>query len=363
MGILKSNTTRRLTLSTSLMNKRSRDTTFLKACRGEPTTYTPIWLNRQAGRYMPEYRRVKGSNKSLDFFTNPELAAQVTLDAQRILGVDAAIVFADLLPMLKPMGLDLDYVAGIGPRFANPIRNPNDSAQIRRLVAEGDCGYIAQTIQYVIEDLPQDVSLIGFAGGPFTLAAYAIEGQGSAHFQNVRTFLYRFPSSWHDLLEKITDSVIDYVNLQIEAGADAVQIFDSWVGSLSTREYENFVAPYTQRLFNSIHATVPKIYFGTGNTHLLSAMYATGPDVLALDWRPRLVDVWDKVACPAIQGNMDPIALCASKEVVIEHAQRLLNDVAQRPGHIFNLGHGISPNTPVDNVKYLVDFVKSQNFT
>lgn len=340
------------------MIEQPRDSTFLKACRGEPTEHTPIWLNRQAGRYMPEYRSVKGDTKSLDFFTNPDLAARVTLDAQRILGVDAAIVFADLLPMLHPMGLELDYFEGVGPRFANPIRNPQDSSRLRRLDAEEDCGYIAQTIQYVLEDLPSDISLIGFAGGPFTLAAYAIEGQGSHHFQNVRKFMYQHPNSWHELLEKITLSVIDYVNLQIGSGADAIQIFDSWVGCLGTREYQVYVSPYTRQLFNSMNDAIPRIYFGTGNTHLLKAMYDTGPDVLALDWRPRLVDVWNDLECRAVQGNMDPIVLCADEQVVIEHARRILVDVAAKPGHIFNLGHGIVPSTPVDNVKRLVDYVQ-----
>lgn len=341
------------------MTERTRDTTFLKACRGEPTERTPIWLNRQAGRYMPEYRSVKGDMKSLDFFTNPELAAKVTLDAQRILGVDAAIVFADLLPMLHPMGLELDYFEGVGPRFSNPIRAPQDSSQVRVLNAEDDCGYIAQTIQNVLGDLPSDVSLIGFAGGPFTLAAYAIEGQGSHHFQKVRMFMYRYPSSWHELLEKITMSVIDYVNLQIQAGADAIQIFDSWIGCLGTREYQSFVSPYTRKLFNGMRETIPKIYFGTGNTHLLKSMYETGPDVLALDWRPRLINVWTDLECRAVQGNMDPTVLCADKKVVFEHARRILVDVAAKPGHIFNLGHGIIPTTPVDNVKHLVDYVQS----
>lgn len=344
------------------MIERPRDTTFLKACRGEPTEYTPIWLNRQAGRYMPEYRSVKGNTKSLDFFTNPDLAATVTLDAQRILGVDAAIVFADLLPMLHPMGLELDYFEGVGPRFANPIRTPRDSSSLRQLVAEEDCGYIAQTIQNVIEDLPSNVSLIGFAGAPFTLAAYAIEGQGSHHFQNVRKFMYQYPNNWYELLEKITLSVIDYVNLQIQAGADAIQIFDSWVGCLSTQEYQTYAFPFTQQLFNGINANIPRIYFGTGNTHLLKAMYETGPDVLALDWRPRLVDVWNDLQCRAIQGNMDPIALCVDEKVVIDHAQRILSDVAAKPGHIFNLGHGIIPSTPVENVKRLVDYVQSFRF-
>ena len=344
------------------MKARPRDTTFLKACRGEPTEYTPIWLNRQAGRYMPEYRAVKGKTKSLDFFTNPELAARVTLDAQRILGVDAAIVFADLLPILHHMGLDLDYFQGVGPRFANPIREPKDSKFLRQLVAEDDCGYIGQTIQYVLEDLPPDVSLIGFAGAPFTLAAYAIEGQGSHHFQNVRKFMYQYPKSWSELLEKITLSVIDYVNLQIRTGADAVQIFDSWVGCLGTKEYQTYVFPFTQQLFNGIFDSIPRIYFGTGNTHLLKSMYETGPDVLALDWRPCLVEVWDDLQCSAVQGNMDPIALCADETVVIEHARSILSDVAGRPGHIFNLGHGIIPSTPVENVKRLVDYVQSFKF-
>lgn len=341
------------------MIERTRDTVFLKACRGEPTAHTPIWLNRQAGRYMPEYRTVKGDTKSLDFFTNPELAARVTLDAQRILGVDAAIVFADLLPMLHPMGLKLDYFEGIGPRFANPIREPQDSSRLRRLDAEEDCGYIAHTIQNVLENLPAHVSLIGFAGGPFTLAAYAIEGQGSHHFQNVRKFMYRSPNSWHELLKKITRSVIDYVNLQIKSGADAIQIFDSWVGCLGTREYQTYASPYTQQLFEGIDQGIPRIYFGTGNTHLLKAMYETGPDVLALDWRPRLVDVWNDLQCKAVQGNLDPIVLCADEEVVVEHARRILADVGSKPGHIFNLGHGIIPSTPVDNVKRLVDYVQS----
>lgn len=344
------------------MINRPRDTTFLKACRGEPTEYTPIWLNRQAGRYMPEYRAVKGNTKSLDFFTNPDLAARVTLDAQRTLGVDAAIVFADLLPMLHPMGLELDYFEGVGPRFANPIREPRDSSSLRCLEVEADCGYIAQTIQYVLEDLPTDVSLIGFAGAPFTLAAYAIEGQGSHHFQNVRKFMYQYPNCWFELLEKITLSVIDYVNLQIRAGVDAIQIFDSWIGCLGTKEYQTYAFPFTQQLFNGINDTIPRIYFGTGNTHLLKTMYETGPDVLALDWRPRLVEVWDELQCRAIQGNMDPIALCADENVVIEHARRILVDVAAKPGHIFNLGHGIIPSTPVENVKRLIDYVQSFRF-
>ena len=336
-------------------------TTFLKACRGESTDFTPIWLNRQAGRYMPEYRQIKGNRTSLEFFTDPEAAARVTLEAQRQLRVDAAIVFADLLPILQPMGLDLSYAPGVGPVFSNPIRNPDDVTNLQVVPPKEGTGYIADTIRFVLSDLPSEISLIGFAGAPFTLAAYAIEGKGSQQYTIAKSFMYEHPQSWFELLEKLTNSIVGYVNLQIEAGIDAVQIFDSWVGCLSRYEYDSYVAPATQKVFSSIADSVPKIYFATGNQHLLQSMYATGPDFMALDWRVPLVQTWKELGCPAIQGNMDPIAVCATPEVVKEHACRLLEDVNGRPGHIFNLGHGIVPQTPVDNVKLLVDFVHEQS--
>lgn len=332
-------------------------TTFLKACRGENTEFTPIWLNRQAGRYMPEYRKIKGNRTSLEFFTDPETAAQVTIEAQRQLRVDAAIVFADLLPILQPMGLDLSYAAGIGPVFSNPIRNPDDVTNLRVVPPEEGTGYIADTIRFILSDLPSDVSLIGFAGAPFTLAAYAIEGRGSQHYTLAKAFMYEHPQSWVELLDKLARTIVAYVNLQVEAGIDAVQIFDSWVGCLAQHEYDAFVAPTTRKVFAGIACGIPKIYFATGNQHLLPAMYATGPDFMALDWRVPLVQTWNELGCSAIQGNMDPIALCATPDVVSQHARRLLNEVDGRPGHIFNLGHGIVPQTPVDNVKLLVDYV------
>ncbi len=306
---------------------------------------------------MPEYRKVKGDRNSLEFFTNPDLAAQVTLEAQRILGVDAAIMFADLLPILCPMGLELSYLPGVGPKFANPIRSPTDVNLLRCAEAEDDCGYIAQTIRNILDDLPSEISLIGFAGAPFTLAAYAIEGQGSVHFHRVRQYIYQNPESWNELLEKITTSVIDYVNLQITAGIDAIQIFDSWVGCLGVREFETMVAPHVRRLFGEIRGDVPKIYFGTGNSHLLKQMYATGPDLLALDWRVSLIQTWETIGCHSIQGNMDPLALCADKPVIEEHALAILRTVDGKPGHVFNLGHGIIPQTPVSNVQHLVEIV------
>jgi uroporphyrinogen-III decarboxylase len=251
---------------------------FLKACRGEQTDFTPIWLNRQAGRYMPEYHQVKGKTKSLDFFKTPELAARATCDAQRILGVDAAIMFADLLPILEPMGLELDYIPG-------------------------DTG------------------------------------------------------AWHSLMEKITTTVIDYMNYQIDSGVQAVQLFDSWVGALSPVDYREYVMPHSKRLMDEICGRVPVIHFGTGNPALAPLMAEAGGDVLALDWRTPLMETWNATGVKSVQGNMDPIVLCADVDSVKRKAKEVLDEVGGRAGHIFNLGHGIIPETPVENVKALVDFV------
>ena len=346
------------------------DALFVKACRGEATPFTPIWLNRQAGRYMPEYHAVKGKTPSLDFFRTPELAAQVTVDAQRILGVDAAIVFADLLPILEPMGLELDYVPGVGPVFANPVRELADIDRLRVPSAREELGYIAETITGVLDGLPADIPLIGFAGAPFTLASYAIEGAGSRNFLHTKKLMYEHESAWNALLSKLTRTVIDYVRLQIEAGVQAVQMFDSWVGALSRQDYRRYVAPHVRALMQGIRQgetagdsseartkTPPIIYFGVNTAHLVEDMYATGADLLALDWRTPLGETWQQLGAPAIQGNLDPIVLCANPEAIATSARQVLKEASGRPGHIFNLGHGIVPQTPVDNVKFLVDFV------
>lgn len=330
---------------------------YLRACAAQPTSHTPIWLNRQAGRYMPEYHAVKGDLPSLDFFKDPERAAQATLDAQRILGVDAAIMFADLLPMLEPMGLELEYVAGSGPVFHNPIRKRADVAALRVTPAEEGTPYIAQTVQNILSGLPRDIALIGFAGAPFTLASYAVEGKGSRDYAWVKKMMYEAPDLWHELLDKLTRQVESYVKLQIESGAHAVQLFDSWVGCLSLRDFDTYVLPHVERLIASIKGQVPIIYFGTGNAHLLESTVRAKPDVLALDWRVPLADTWSRLGVAAVQGNLDPIVLCADRATVIAQAKALLDEVGGRPGHVFNLGHGIVPQTPVDNVKALVDFV------
>jgi uroporphyrinogen decarboxylase len=340
------------------------DKIFLRACRGEPCEHTPIWLNRQAGRYMPEYHRVKGDTPSLDFFKNPELAARATLDAQRILGVDAAIMFADLLPVMEPMGLELDYVAGAGPVFANPLRSAADVQRLRVLPAEEATPYIADTVTNILADLPPDIALIGFAGAPFTLASYAIEGRGSRNYVHVKKLMYEAPEVWEQLMSKLVTQVTGYLELQIASGVDAVQIFDTWVGCLSLTDFRTYVLPHLKQLIGNLgrlERRVPVIYFGTGNAHLLADTCEAPLDVLALDWRVPLGATWQSLGVRAVQGNLDPIVLCADRATVAAQAQEVLHEAAGRPGHIFNLGHGIIPETPVDNVKYLVDFVHEQS--
>ena len=337
------------------------NSSFLKACRGEPADCTPVWLNRQAGRYMPEYHALKGDTPSLKFFTTPDLAARAALDAQRILGTDAAIMFGDLLPMLVPMGLDLNYAPDIGPVINNPLRSAADVSRLATPPALEGTGYIADTIKQILDGLPPQTPLIGFAGAPFTLASYAVEGRSSRHYLHVKRLMYEHSTVWDALMTKLVDAVGDYVRLQIDSGVHAVQIFDSWVGCLSVADYDRYVKPHTTRLMASIGGRVPVIYFGTGNCHLVDTMFETGPDLLALDWRTPLGATWDRLGMSAVQGNMDPTALCADRKTVAEHAQRVLDEARGRPGHIFNLGHGILPQTPVDNVKYLIDYVHEQS--
>ena len=330
---------------------------FLDACAARPTPHTPIWLNRQAGRYMPEYHAVKGKMPSLEFFKNPEKAAQATLDAQRILGVDAAIMFADLLPIMEPMGLSLDYKAGEGPVFANPVRTEKDVERLQVLPAEEATPYIADTVKNIIAGLPKDIALIGFAGAPFTLASYAIEGRGSRNYVHVKKMMYEAPALWHRLLDKLVTQLTSYLSLQIDSGVEAVQLFDTWVGVLSVADFNEYVLPHLKTFIKGLKGRVPVIYFGTGNGHLLERTCEAAPDVLALDWRTPLASTWTKLGVKAVQGNLDPIVLCADRATVLRQARAILDEVDGRPGHIFNLGHGIIPETPVDNVKALVDFV------
>ena len=309
---------------------------------------------------MPEYHQVKGDLPSLAFFKHPERAAKAALDAQRILGVDAAILFADLLPILEPMGLRLDYVPGRGPVFDNPVRTEADVAALAVAPALEATPYIAATVGNILADLPPDVALIGFAGAPFTLASYAVEGAGSRNYRFIKTMMHQAPALWSRLLSKLVDQLASYLELQISAGVDAVQLFDTWVGCLSVGDFRRHVLPHTERLIQRIraqHPDVPIIYFGTGNGHLLPDLAALKPDVIALDWRTPLGPAWRDLGCRAVQGNLDPMVLCADRAAIAREAQAVLDSAVGRPGHIFNLGHGIVPETPVDHVKYLVEYV------
>lgn len=310
---------------------------------------------------MPEYHQVKGDTPSLEFFKNPELAARATLDAQRILGVDAAIMFADLLPLLEPMGLELDYQPGTGPVFANPLRHAADVEALRVAPAAEMTPYIADTVRNILEGLPSGIALIGFAGAPFTLASYAIEGRGSRNYIHVKKLMYEAPDVWETLMRKLVSQVTSYLELQIDSGAEAVQLFDTWVGCLSVSDFRRYVLPHLKTLIDNLRGRVPIIYFGTGNGHLLESTCEARPDVLALDWRMPLDTTWERLGLGAVQGNLDPIVLCADQASVASQAGEVLKQAAGRPGHIFNLGHGIVPETPVDNVKFLVDFVHEQS--
>jgi uroporphyrinogen decarboxylase len=259
------------------------------------------------------------------------------------------------------MGLSLDYKPGVGPVFENPVRTPTDVANLHVVPAVEGTGYIAQTVKNVLSDLPPDIALIGFAGAPFTLSSYAIEGQGSRNYVWVKKFMYEAPAAWHQLMSKLVTSVADYLQLQIDAGVDAVQLFDTWVGCLSITDFNEFVLPHLTQLIAKLKGQVPIIYFGTGNGHLLPATMSAAPDVLAIDWRTPLGETWDALGVTSMQGNLDPIVLCADKETVASQAQLVLDQANKRPGHIFNLGHGIIPETPVDNVKYLVDQVHQRS--
>ena len=343
---------------------------FLKACRGEPVDCTPVWLMRQAGRYMAEYREVRAQTSFLGLCKTPELAAKVTLDAQRILGVDAAILFADLLPILEPLGLKLSYEEGEGPKIHNPIRSAADIDALTLQNPRESMPFVGEAIKIIRRELPADIPLIGFAGAPFTLAAYAIEGGGSRNYIHAKTLMYGDPGAWKALMEKLTGQVIDYLRAQIEWGVNALQIFDSWVGCLSPADYRTHVLPWVRRVIGEVRGKVPVIYFGTGTATLLPLVMGEdgdspqnrgqSPDVIGIDWHTPLQRGWE-LGAKGVQGNMDPVALFAPREVVLQKAQEVLDAAAGRNGHIFNLGHGILPKTPVDNVKALVDYVHEKS--
>jgi uroporphyrinogen decarboxylase len=330
---------------------------FLHACRRQEVDATPVWFMRQAGRSLPEYRAIRERYSLLEICRRPEVCAEVTLQPIRRLGVDAAILFADIMIPLIATGVDLDIVENVGPVIRHPIRTAGDIAALRPIEPELDVPYVLETIRLLRGELG-GTPLIGFAGAPFTLAAYLVEGKPSRDFVRVKGFMYREPDLWHALMTRLGDMVTSYLQAQIAAGAQAVQLFDSWVGALSPRDYARYVLPYSRRILAAVSGSVPVIHFGTNSATLLDQMAAAGGDVIGVDWRIPLDAAWDRVGPErGVQGNLDPCVLLAPPAVIEEQARDVLDRAAGRPGHIFNLGHGVHPETPVDHLARLVEFV------
>ena len=333
------------------------DSPFMRACRREPTPYTPVWLMRQAGRYMESYRQIRARVPFLDLCKTPDLAAEVTVDAVERLGVDAAIIFADILLILEPMGMALEFSAGDGPVLHNPLETAVDVERLREVDAAESLLFVMQAVRAARAALPPDVPLIGFAGAPFTLASYMIEGGSSRHYTRTKQFMYTQPQAWHALMSLLSRNVTGYLNAQAAAGAQAVQLFDSWVGNLSPADYRAFVLPHSRAVMTNVTPGVPVLHFGTGTNALLELMRAAGGNVIGVDFRVELDDAWRRLGDVGIQGNLDPAVLTAERPYIRQRVREILRQAGGRAGHVFNLGHGILPTTPVDNVRALVDAV------
>jgi uroporphyrinogen decarboxylase len=332
---------------------------FVRACLRRPVDRTPVWFLRQAGRYMPEYQAVRKHHTLLEICKQPKLAAEVTITAAEKLDVDAAIIFADLLLPFECMGLPFEFMAGEGPVVHHPVRTLEDIQRLRT-DRTSELGYVAEAIERVVAHFKDRLGIIGFCGAPFTLASYMIEGGGSRDYIHTKTLMYRQPAAWRMLLDKLIVVLREYAAQQVNAGADVIQIFDSWAGALSVADYRDFVLPATKILVREVQALgVPVIYFGVDTASLLPAMRETGADVVGLDWRIPLDEGWRNLDyAVAVQGNLDPITLFAEPELIRQRVHQILAQAAGRPGHIFNLGHGIVPGTPVENVQAVVKFVR-----
>jgi uroporphyrinogen decarboxylase len=331
---------------------------FLQACRREATSITPVWLMRQAGRYLPEYRAIRERTTFLELCKHPEAAAEVTCQPVEILGVDAAILFADILLILEPLGLGLSFEKGDGPALARPLRSQEQIRALPDVDVRDALSFVFATVRHVRERLAGRVPLIGFAGAPFTLASYAIEGGGSRNWVETKRFMTHHPEAWGELMTKLVDLTVAYLNEQVAAGAEAVQVFDSWVGHLSPADYRRFVQPHMRRLFLGLDRSVPNIHFSTGTGAYLELLAQAGGDVIGVDWRISLAEAWARVGYNrALQGNLDPCALFAPRDAIRERVGAILAEAEGRPGHVFNLGHGVLPGTPVDSVRALVDAV------
>jgi uroporphyrinogen decarboxylase len=347
-----------LSQTSPTLTEKLNGSPFMRACRRESVPYTPIWLMRQAGRYMQEYRDVRSRMGFLELCKTPSLAAEVTVTAAERLGVDAAIIFADILLIVEPLGMVLEFSKGEGPIIHNPVRSPADVGRLREVEEVGSLDFVFEAIRQTRATLRSDLPLIGFAGAPFTLASYMTEGGASRNYVHTKSMMYNDPGAWHAMMSMISRALDKYLNAQVAAGAQAVQLFDSWVGCLSPDDYREYVLPHTRNVIKSIHPGTPVIHFGTGTAALLESMREAGGDVIGLDWRVRFDEGWQRIGHDVgVMGNLDPVLLFADRRQLREQVRKILQQAAGRPGHIFNLGHGILPETPVENVIALVEAV------
>jgi uroporphyrinogen decarboxylase len=332
---------------------------FLRACRRQPVDKTPVWFMRQAGRYMADYRALRERYSLLQICREPELAVAVTMQPVDVIEVDAAILFSDLLLPFTPLGLEFDFVKGEGPSVENPIRSAADVERLRRFDPRVELAHVLETIRLLRHELQDRVPLIGFGGAPYTLAAYAIEGGPSTTYARTKAFMYAQPQAWHRLCERFSSLIADYMQAQVDAGVQAIQIFDSWAGALSRADYREFALPHTRAIFERLSGTgVPLIHFGVGTTAILGDLAEAGGDVIGVDWRLPLDEAWDLIGADrGIQGNLDPTLLFAPEERLFAAADEVLRRAAGRPGHIFNLGHGVMPSTPLERVQALAQHV------
>jgi uroporphyrinogen decarboxylase len=332
---------------------------FLRACRRESVDRTPVWFMRQAGRYLPEYRALRQKHTLLTLCRTPELAVEATLQPVRILGVDAAILFSDLLLPLEPLGIPFEFQAGEGPVILKPVRAPADIDALRRFEPRQELAPVLEAVRWLRRELEGRVPLIGFAGAPFTLASYAVEGGHSTAFALTKALMYGEPQAWHRLAGVLAAVSGSYLRAQVEAGAQALQLFDSWVGALDEADYREFVLPHVRAVFEALRGTgVPVIHFGTGTGHLLAAQREAGGDVIGLDWRLPLDEGWRRAGDGvAVQGNLDPALLLGPRARLIDRVDDVLRRAGGRAGHVFNLGHGVLPTTPVENVRAVVERV------
>jgi uroporphyrinogen decarboxylase len=339
-------------------NQSIQNHPFLAACRREAVPHTPVWLMRQAGRYMEEYRTLRAQYGFLELCKKPDLAAEITVTPVDRVKVDAAILFADILLILEPMGVGLEYSKGDGPMIHRPVRSGKDVDGLNDFDPEKELSFVYEAVKKTCAALDGRVPLIGFAGAPFTLASYLIEGAGSRNYIHTKKLYFTAPEDWHRLMQRLCQLITKYLNCQIAAGAQAVQLFDSWAGCLTPGDYEKFVLPYTRSVIAGITKGVPVINFSTGTAGLLKQIRAAGGDVIGLDWRINLDEGWATVGHDvAVQGNLDPVALFASPKEIRRRVADVLDRAGNRPGHIFNLGHGVLPETPVDHVIAMVQAV------